>query len=300
MKLVSDQLLPRAKTLVSHPNFHKARAIYSETIYKMHKGAPIARFLVNETARALISNICIYVDSYFDIEDVRSGLTICKVQNICAERGVASRGRVFAFVKMLEFSGYLESSAAVDKRYKFLRPTLKLRSYRSELMGGIYAAIDEIMPKRDYARLGADPDIDLRVMRIAGHDYFRGILLLDRHKDILMFADRDGGYQLLLELFREAKLFGKPHEFCQHIKASLLNLSIKLRLSRSHMRKLLNDAASTGLVTINNRPTYKLTLNSLLVEAFDEHVALLLTYYADIIDNRLNESCLDPFSRPYR
>ncbi|KAF2992383.1 hypothetical protein MJC1_00764 [Methylocystis sp. MJC1] len=277
-----------------HPNFYRSRTIYSEIIYKMHSGSNVARFLVNETARSLIANICIYLDSYLDIDDVRSGLTIRKMQNICAERRVASRGRVFAFVKMLELSGYLESCSAADKRYRFLRPTQKLRGYRAELMGAIYAALDQIMPRGGYVRLGSDPAVDLQVMRIAADDYFNGILLLEWHQDILMFADRDGGYQFLLELLREANFFDEPHAFCPQIDVSLFNLSLRLGLSRSHMRKILNDAARAGLLCVDNKPKYKITLNARLLEAFDEHVALLIAYYADIIDNRLGVPRFDP------
>ena len=90
------------------PNFPLARRTYSLGLFQLYKGVNIARLLVNETARSLIGNICILMDLSFDPENPRSGLTLRKIQKVCAQRGVASPGRVFAFVKMLEFAGFLE------------------------------------------------------------------------------------------------------------------------------------------------------------------------------------------------
>lgn len=146
MFIVADELTAKARAMVSHPQFSSALATHSRAMLELYKsihtaGARIARFLVNETARALIANVCIYMDLDFDPSEPRFGLTLRKIQKICSDRGVASPGRVYVFLKMLQLSGYLDSIATPDKRFKSLRPGGKLRAYRLELMHSIYSGL---------------------------------------------------------------------------------------------------------------------------------------------------------------
>jgi len=295
MFVFADELTAKARALVSQPQFGSALATHSAamlTLYKdtQGKGAHIARFLVNETARALIANLCVYLDLAFAPGDPRSGLTVRKLQKICADRGVASPGRVHAFAKMLQLSGYLDAIASPDRRFKVLRPGAKLRAYRSALMHSIYSALDQVAPGRDYARRGADPEIDRRVLLVSGADFFGGLLLLEYHPDIKMFADRDGGYLFLLKLLSRAHAFDHDGDEAE-VSVSLKEVSERVAVSRSHLRSILREAEQRALLAVETDRGQKIILKTKLIAKFKEQVALLLAYYGDILDRRLDEHC---------
>ena len=296
MFIVADELTAKARAMVSHPQFSSALATHSLAMLELYKsahtaGAQIARFLVNETARALIANVCIYMDLDFDPSEPRFGLTLRKIQKICADRGVASPGRVYAFLKMLQLSGYLDSIATSDKRFKLLRPGDKLRAYRLELMHSIYSALDHIAPERHYARRGAIPEVDNAVLRVSGKDFFGGLLLLDYHPDVKMFADRNGGYHFLLEILRQAHLFDGDHGGDAEVSISLNEVSGRSAVSRSHLRSILREAERRQLIAVEAGLGYRICLKAKLIAKFKEQVAVLLAYYGDIIDRRLDEPC---------
>jgi hypothetical protein len=295
MTVVADPLIVKARAIMNRPGFNSALATHSDAMFKLYKdaqvaGAQLARFLVNETARALIANLCIYLDLTFEPGDPRSGLTIRKIQKICVDRDVASPGRAFAFLKMMQLSGYLEAVPVSDKRVKLLRPTRKLRSYRSELMHSIYSALDHVAPGADYACRGASPAVDRSILLVSGKDFFGGLLLLDYHPDIKMFADRDGGYHFLLKILREARLFSGDAP-AEKISISLQDASRRSGLSRSHLRSILLEAERRELIAFETGASNRIRLTPKLIEEFKEQVALLLAYYADVMDRRLDEPC---------
>ena len=92
-------------------------------------------------------------------------------------------------------------------------------------MNAVYSALDHVCPELNYARRGADPLTDEGVCKVAGKDFFAGLLLLEAHPDVLMFADRDGGYQFLLKILRAAGLLDAPFEHNEKIGVALQDIS---------------------------------------------------------------------------
>jgi hypothetical protein len=284
-----ETLFSDAETLLRHTDFPSARTVYAKAMHRMFKAERVARFLVNETARSLISNICIYADLDFDPATPGTGLTVRKLQRLCSARGLASPGRVFAFVNMMRLSGYLRTEPVQDQRYKILRPTDKLHAYRRDLMQCIFSAVDIVSHRGDYAQRASDPATDRQILRVAGSDYFeRGLLLLDYHPDIKMFADRDGGYHFLLELLHLSGFFSGDYAPGRTLDISLTQMGLRCFLSRSHLRSILNDAAERGLIAFATGPGITITLQNTLTRLYDQHVAILLAYYGNMVDNRVS------------
>lgn len=274
-------LIDEAEALLVHPDFRQALTTYAEKVLALYHGTGFSRLLINETARAVMANMCIVLDALAEDDAPLTGLTISRLQDACSLMGVASRGRVFAFVKMMERNGFLEERPSLDKRTRPLAPTARLFDYQHQLIGGVLAAADILMPERRNMASFGMAHLQRRFVRLTGQDMIRGVTPYTLHEDILLFSRRDGGFQFLLQLLRQAGLFDMPPP--STALPSLSELSRSCGLSRSHLRSLLADGEACGLLVSGGGRKHTITATKLLQERFRQHVAVLIAYYSGML-----------------
>ncbi|HWU64786.1 MAG TPA: hypothetical protein VN112_22410 [Ensifer sp.] len=283
---VTPDLLVRAADFERHPQFYRAMACFSLMAIRLYQGPGIARFLVNETARTLIANLCIVFDTLSQ-DDPSMNLTISRIQDACERLGVASRGRVYAFLKMMELGNYLQTKQGADRRRGRLVPSPKFVDHLDTIVKAMLEGADIVLAKPICVARYADPTVRRRFIQAAGLDILAGFAPWNHYDDMRPFTAHDGGFHIISVILQQAGAFDHDISGGKHVSVSLADLARRHNLSRSHLRQLLAEAERHGLIIIENRASYNIVLTPRLIAVYRAHVALLLAYYAEIMQDRI-------------
>lgn len=283
---ITPELLDRAAEFERHPQFYRAMACFSLMAIRLYQGPGIARFLVNETARTLIANLCIVFDTLSQ-DDPSLSLTTGRIQDACERLSVASRGRVYTFLKMMELGKYLQTQPGPDRRTRRLVPSPRFVSHLDTIVQAMLEGADIVLANPICVSRYADPTIRRRFIQAAGLDMLAGFAPWSYYEDMQPFTARDGGFHIISVILDQAGAFDRDIAGGTHVSLALADLSRKHNLSRSHVRQLLAEAAERGLIVIENPATYKIILTPRLIAVYRAHVALLLAYYAEIMETRI-------------
>lgn len=115
--------------------------------------------------------------------------------------------------------------------------------------------------------LGRDPAFQ-RVQRGVATDFFaQSARVLQRNPDIMLFFARDAGILVLVRLVHESLSTG-----CDTVPLSLAELSRGCSISRTHIRQLLKDAQSQGLMQIGHAAR-EITILPRALKSLDQFIA---------------------------
>lgn len=283
---VTPDLLARAADFERHPQFYRAMASFSLMAIRLYQGPGVARFLVNETARTLIANLCIVFDTLSE-DDPSLSLTVSRIQDACERLGVASRGRVYAFLKMMELGNYIQTQPGADRRTRRLVPSPQFVEHLDTIVKAMLEGADIVLADPICAARYTDPAVRRRFIQAAGLDILAGFAPWNHYEDMRPFTARDGGFHIISVILQQAGAFDHDIAGGKHVSVSLADLARRHNLSRSHLRQLLADAEAHGLIILENPATYNIVLTPRLIAVYRAHVALLLAYYAEIMQERI-------------
>jgi hypothetical protein len=282
-----ERVASLARAMMAHPDRHKAQAIFADAVMSLYPGPTIVRFLINETARSELANLCIVLAAQGSVGAPENGLTMGRIQQIAADLEIASPGRTFAFVKMLEVGGFLEKVETHDRRLRCLRPSDALIAHQTTLLRGLLGAADLLLPQPGCVARFDAPDGRLALVAEGGRDFLGGFRIARCLPLTQLFAGRDGGFQFLLWMLKEGGVLDCADPGEPELTFSLSHVGPRFGLSRPHLRTLLREAEAEGLVTTQVSRTYTVVLRQAILTAFAEHVTGLLAYFADLTLNRL-------------
>ncbi len=275
------------------PSAPPARAQFAEItnsaafghIVLAHDALFAARFLPNraldtalrEAWRFQILTVAIHLHDTRDINDARSGLTVGRLQATLKGRSLASAGRIAAILKQLEAAGYLHGQASsIDRRLQILAPTpILLDAIRlwEEVM---FSLIDLLAPgaglakdARSFPALGGLMRQHMVRARLAGWSP------LDGFPDIALFATRDGGWRLLSRI-AAMQVSGEHGPPGTPLEIDLQAFARETATSRSSLRRLLEDAFATGLMTGPPRNGRNILPSAALIEGFSTWLAMFI------------------------
>lgn len=283
---MTPELLARAAEFECHPQFYRAMASFSLMAIRLYQGPGVARFLVNETARTIIANLCIIFDAISQ-DDPSVTLTVGRIQDACEKLGIASRGRVYTFLKMMELGKYLQTLPGTDRRIRRLVPSPQFVQHLDTIVEAILEGADILLPEPICVRRYSDPTTRRRFIQASGEDMLAGFAPWNHYEEMRPFTARDGGFHILSVILEQAGAFERDIPGGTHVTVSLADLARKHNLSRSHLRQLLADAVDHDLIVLENAATYKIVLTPRLISIYRAHIALLLAYYAEIIETRI-------------
>ena len=268
----------RTSSFRDHPLFLKALFRNDELIPALFSHNPMLNKVVTEAWRFEMLVYSLHLHDTRDPADPRTGLTISRLQALCARQECASRGRVFAVLGIMRIAGYLKARrSSLDSRVTHLEPSPEFVGVVEVLEPGHspgYRRRDargqSCARPSDYPRFGWD-------MRERGAQaLIAGWKLLDPFPEVMHFVSRDGGWMLLIRIVADALRASGGREIAP-VSIPLTKFAETFHVSRSHSWRLLGSAHAAGLLT--ERSAGQVVPSPLLVASYLACLAAEMSHY---------------------
>ncbi len=210
----------------------------------------------------------------YSSSDPSSGVTVADVQSFCTLHALAGHNRIGALLNALRQAGYLRQTKDLrDKRIKRLEATRAGLTIAKQIITPYLQALAQLQ------------HVDHAVRRVEIDDGFLGALarhcsnyflihgtLVDLVPEMRLFMARDAGFEILLKLVATEM----PGEILKDRTVHFHYGAVAdyFGVSRVHVRRLLEDAAEEGYLTLHGPGGRAIEIHANLFELVDNFVAL--------------------------
>ena len=233
--------------LRAHPRFREAAAIAASANVEFYQGNWLANRVLNDRARFVITQFCMYLHHTRRPDDPKSGLTAARMREMCLDHKICSAGRAEAMLLMMRAGGYLlRETVAEDKRVRRYIPTEKLVGLVRERQKRILRGADMLEREpRFVAALESDPGFHARFVANMVESFLTGFRMVRFVPELERIFERDGGLIIMMSVF----LTGPAYRgFAAAQNVSVFGLARRFQVSRAHVRAVLGDAEQAGLI----------------------------------------------------
>ena len=268
LKLVPAYL--SADEILSHPRFPAAREEFVKAILALYEYEPAVNRLV-EAGRGVLFIVIMCLHARYDEADRATWPTLGLVTEATAQHGVSSSRRVHSLVAQFIDAGYLEARLSPrDRRVRILKPTAKLREHDQDWLIALYLPLQILFPKPGYARIiERDPAFQLAQRFVASGFFALGAKIMAGNPIVMQFMRHDAGATILMKLMQ---LVGRKGGAARE-ELLYSDVGKRLGVSRTHVRKVLQEAEGGGLVRLTKEGGRSVEIAPALVQAFDRFVA---------------------------
>jgi AraC-like DNA-binding protein len=235
--------------LQAHPRFNDAWRIAITGFIEMWQRNRLLNTVVNDRGRLLIGLYAVYFHLLTWPNDARTGLTMSRMVALCSEQKFCSPGRAKAILMLMRMFGYLApASGEADRRLRRLVPTERLMALHRERNRRIFGATAVVMPECAEAFAAqSHPDFTALFVHRYCEQLLAGFRFIDVVPDLQLFIERNGGTMVLCSLLLAG---GADESFppISPVTISASALSRRFGVSRSHVRRLLQDAERQELL----------------------------------------------------
>ena len=257
--------------ILANPRFPDALTAFIEAVLRLYEDDPLLTRLLLEAGRQVMFSIIICLHVRYKEADRATWPTMSLLQQSMTQFGLSSPRRIEALVARLIRFGFLKSVAAKsDRRFHILTPTAKMVAHDLDWLAAHYLPLHVMFPDDRYApAIKRDPSFQ-RTQRLAAISFFgRGAELLASNQAVMLFLSRDAGVMILMKLIQMADAGdGKSPT-----RLSYDDIGSRFGVSRTHVRKILQDAEQAGLVHLSGRGGRLVELMPSVRQAFARFVA---------------------------
>jgi hypothetical protein len=232
--------------ILAHPRFEDARDALVDEFVDLFADSPFLTRLIADAGCLMLAAVLVGMHANHDENDRATWATHGRVQELVADRKLASLRRLDDLIGRFRQTGYIESiPTASDKRVRILRPTELLLSHDCAYLAVYHRFLHRLYPDRGYdwsTRL--DSRVHLAVRKISFHAQPMAAAFV-RHPIMMVFLARDAGFMLPLLAIQSARA-GAPVD-----AASFTTIARRVGVSRTHVRNIFTDAAAAGFVSLD-------------------------------------------------
>jgi hypothetical protein len=236
----------------------------------LYEHKPFLNRLLLEASRTVLAcNImCLYAT--YDEADRASWPTLRLVTESMVGQGLASPSRVQDLVSRLIKTGYIEQRPApADRRVRILTPTRKLIMQDQDFLVSHYLPLGILYPDPGYALIMTrDPAFQIKQRQVSRDLFALGAKILHGNPIMMLFQGRDAGIMILIKMIERTKARGGA----ELLKISYSDLGDRFGVSRTHVRKLLEEAQELDLVRLTKEGGQFVELLPPVLQAFDRLV----------------------------
>jgi hypothetical protein len=215
-----------AEEILAHPRFAAARTDFVNAVLALYEGDSFLTRLTVEAARQVIFSMIVCLDAGSDPDDPATWPTLTVLKQQMAQYGLSSYSRRHMLI-----------------------PTAKMHSADQDWLTVNYRPLHLMFPEPGFGAVMRRDRAFHRALRQVSMDFFgHGAQILSGNPDIMLFLERDAG---TLILFRLVQLAGVPDD--RVVELDYTRTGARLGVSRTHVRKILEDAARAELVELSGR-----------------------------------------------
>lgn len=269
----------RVRALRDAPSIFDALEVNFELLTPYYADHLLLNKVVTEGRRFEMLVYLLYLEATLDPTDPRSGLTNANFRRICQQQGVCSPNRATMVLGIMRLAGFITSAPTEpgDARVARLAVTPKFLDIVEGWNRAMLTFVDSAAPGDDLAGAHARIPTLGRQMRInGGRALLEGWHLLPPYPEARMLIDRDGGWMLLLHCAREALRIGERRVIAP-VSVDLAAFGKRFGVSRSHLRRLLEEVHAAGLLAAPPR-------NGSHIQLTPQLLASYLTCFANEVD----------------
>jgi len=259
-----------AEEILGHPQFRTARNALLEHILGLYEHDAYLNRLLLEVGRNVLFVVIMCLDARYGETDRATWPTLRAVTKSMTGFSIASPRRIADLVSRLIKTGYLEQLPAPgDRRLRILRPTDKMLAQDQDWLVSHYVPLQVMFPEPGYAPIMQRDPAFQRAQRLVAASLFPyAAQLMARNPLMMQFMTREAGMMIVIKLLHQA---GSNGDTAQEITYS--DIGVRFGVSRTQVRKLLQDAEANGLVQLTRGKGHSVQLNPKLIEAFDGFIA---------------------------
>jgi len=256
--------------ILAHPRFPAARNAMLEAMLGLYEHDPFLNRLLLEAGRNVVFTVLMCLHARSDAADPATWPTLRLLKQEMAGFGLASPRRIADLTARLIKTGYLEQVAVPrDRRIRILQPTDRMIAQDQDWLVSHYVPLQLLYPDPGYAPImQRDRAFQQRQRLVAASLFPFAAQLLARNPVMVQFMVREAGIMIIIKLLR---LAGPGAESTTPISYS--DIGARFGVSRTQVRKLLEEAERQGLVRLTRGRDQAVQLTPALVEAFDRFIA---------------------------
>ena len=257
--------------ILAHPRFGLARDAMLQAMLGLYEHNPFLNRLLLEIGRTILFAVIMCLHARHDEADRDTWPTLRLVKDAMAAFGLASPRRLADLVSRLIKTGYLEQRVLPhDRRVRILVPTPRMIAQDQDWLVAHYIPLQAMFPDPGYAPImQRDPAFQLQHRLVAASLFPLAVSIMQRHPIIIHFHGREAGVMLLIKLMR---LAGPSPDTSRDISYS--DIGVRFGVSRTQVRKLMQEAEAHGLVHVLPRGSGQLVrLTTKLVQTLDHYLA---------------------------
>jgi hypothetical protein len=202
--------------------------------------------VINDLGRLVIGNIALYLHFSRDPTDPSSGLSTTRMNALCVEQKVCSKGRTLAVMALMRNAGDLVPAAyQVDQRLRLLVPTEKLINTCRQYWEAIFRGMALAIPRRSDAVAALQrEEVFAAFLQVFGGYFCAGMRMFKLEAELTSFAQRNAALAILFSLL----LAGQDGRTNSPARISVAKLARRFSVSRPQVLRVLDAAVEAGLV----------------------------------------------------
>jgi hypothetical protein len=259
-----------AEAILAHPAFRDALAVYFERFDRLYRYNPFLNKLVTEATRSLVFFTLLVLDAGYDVSDRTTWPTLANVHRAMTALSLGSARHIDHLIQRLAQVGFIETQpSTVDRRVRLLRPAKPMIDHDLDWIATHYAPLAHLFGADRY-RLPINRDRAFQVVqrRVASAALEQLSSPLVHNPIILFFTQHDSAFLILVGLIRSALKAGSDVAVVPYAE-----LARRYAISRTHIRRLLDEASERGWLAMEGRHRRAITLLPPLWDAIERFVA---------------------------
>ncbi len=256
--------------IFSHPRFPEARNALIDAMLGLYEHQPFLNRLLLEAGRTVVFAVLMCLHARYDEAERATWPTLRLLNQSMAGFGLSSPRRTADLVSRLIKTGYVEQvSQGSDRRVRILRPTERMVEQDLDWLASHYVPLQVLYPDPGYGPIMQRDRAFQRIHRQVSVSMFpHAAQLLARNPTMVQFMVREAGMMILIKLLQ---LAGPGAASTTPIFYS--DIGARFGVSRTQVRKLLEEAEGQGLVRLTHGRGRTAQLTPTLVDAFDRFIA---------------------------
>jgi hypothetical protein len=258
--------------LISHPRLTEAREAYIDAFLSVYEGdTQVARLLI-ESARFLVFQIMIVLHASQEAAKPETWPTVGGLKRALQNYGMPSARQVDLMLSRLRDVGFVEiTPSEQDGRLRLLRPTEAALAHDREWLLAHYTPLAFLYPARDYSGAMTRDPLFQSLHRRVGISFvpFSATLLMQL-PELMVFFNHAGGAMFQAAILQAA--MQSPDG--THAAVSYADVGERFGYSRTHVRRVLQDAEAAGLVRLHHRGGHRVEILPSLWAGYDRGMAV--------------------------